>query len=254
MSRSAVRWTDGDRYTRRIAPLPAEPATALGRHLVVSFPRSCPPSSRTPSRSRSEITLFAQKGRSREVGPLLPDLRERALGGMYVRGMPTLIPPERLEPPNDPTNERAALEDRLEYQRTTLLLKCGGLAPEQLAEQSVPPSDLSLLGLVRHMSAVEAWFHSYDREPDHMFFWDYVPGATDGFGNINVDRAADDLASYQASVQRSRKAVRQRGLDEAMPGENYTLRWIYLHMIEEYARHNGHADLLRERIDGVTGE
>ena len=101
-------------------------------------------------------------------------------------------------------DERAALEDRLEYQRTTLLLKCGGL--------------------------------------------------TDGFGDISVNRAADDLASYQASVARSRQAVRERGLDEAIPGEDYTLRWIYLHMIEEYARHNGHADLLRERIDGATGE
>jgi len=69
-----------------------------------------------------------------------------------------------------------------------------------------------------------------------------------------VDRAADDLASYQASVERSRRAVSERGLGEAIPGEEYTLRWIYLHMIEEYARHNGHADLIRECIDGVVGD
>ncbi|GAA2156092.1 DinB family protein [Nocardioides koreensis] len=174
--------------------------------------------------------------------------------GVYLRVVPTWTTPERPEPPNNPVDERAALEDRLEYQRTTLLLKCGGLTPEQLAERSVPPSSLSLLGLVRHMSGVEAWFHSYDGQPDHMFFWNYVPGATDGFGGISAARAADDLASYQASVERSRDAVRDRGLDEAIPGEDYTLRWIYLHMIEEYARHNGHADLLRERIDGATGE
>ncbi|GAB2608256.1 hypothetical protein Aab01nite_61290 [Paractinoplanes abujensis] len=67
-------------------------------------------------------------------------------------------------------------------------------------------------------------------------------------------RAADDLASYQTSVARSRAAVAGRSPDEASPGEDYTLRWIYLHMIEEYARHNGHADFLRERIDGETGE
>jgi hypothetical protein len=159
--------------------------------------------------------------------------------------------PERAEPPNDPIDERAALEDRLEFQRTTLLLKCGGLKPEQLALRSVPPSTLSLLGLIRHLSAVEAWFHSYDGQPDHQYFWDY--GSTKS-GDVDITRAADDLASYQASVARSREAVAGRSLDEASPGEDYTLRWIYLHMIEEYARHNGHADFLRERIDGATGE
>jgi hypothetical protein len=102
------------------------------------------------------------------------------------------------------------------------------------------------------MSAVEAWFHSYDGQPDHPFFWNH--GEADGFGEIDVGRAADDLASYQASVERSRQAVAERELDEAIPGEDFTLRWVYLHMIEEYARHNGHADLLRERIDGTTGE
>jgi hypothetical protein len=168
--------------------------------------------------------------------------------------MSTWTTPERLEPPNNPIDERAALEDRLEYQRTTLLLKCGGLTPEQLAQQSVSPSKLSLLGLVRHMSGVEAWFHSYDGRPDHMFFWNYVPGVTDGFEEVDVMRAADDLVSYQASVARSRQAVAERGLDEVPPSEDYTPRWIYLHMIEEYARHNGHAALLRERIDGLTGE
>ncbi|WP_344112374.1 DinB family protein [Kribbella alba] len=168
--------------------------------------------------------------------------------------MSTWPMPERSEPPNDPIDERAALEDRLEFQRTTLLLKCGGLTPEQLALRSVPPSTLSLLGLVRHLSAVEAWFHSYDGQPDHQYFWDYVPGSTGGGDNVDITRAADDLASYQASVARSREAVAGRSLDEASPGEDYTLRWIYLHMIEEYARHNGHADFLRERIDGATGE
>ena len=162
--------------------------------------------------------------------------------------------PERPEPPNNPIDERTALEDRLEYQRTTLLLKCGGLTPEQLALRSVPPSTLSLLGLVRHLSGVEAWFHSYDGQPDHTYFWDYVPGSREGSDEVDIARAADDLASYQASVARSREAVAGRSLDEAMPGEDYTLRWIYLHMIEEYARHNGHADFLRERIDGATGE
>jgi Protein of unknown function (DUF664) len=168
--------------------------------------------------------------------------------------MSTWTTPARPEPPNNPRDERAALEDRLEYQRTTLMMKCGGLTPEQLAHRSAPPSNLSLLGLVRHLSAVEAWFHCYDGRPDHRFFWNYVPGASDGFEELDTARAADDLTSYRASVARSREAVAGRSLDEASPGEDYTLRWIYLHMIEEYARHNGHADLLRELIDGATGE
>jgi hypothetical protein len=168
--------------------------------------------------------------------------------------MSTWATPERADPPHNPIGERAALEDRLEFQRTTLLLKCGGLTPQQLALQPIAPSRLSLLGLVRHMSGVEAWFHAYDGQPDHEFFWNYGQGSTDGFDNVDITRAGDDLASYHASVARSRAAVAGLGLDEASPGEDYTLRWIYLHMIEEYARHNGHADFLRERIDGSTGE
>ena len=174
--------------------------------------------------------------------------------GVAFASMSTWPTPERPEPPHAPADERAALEDRLDYQRATLLLKCGGLTPERLALRSVPPSTLSLLGLVRHMSGVEAWFHTYDGQPDHMFFWNYVPGSTDCHDDVDVARAADDLASYQASVARSRAAVAGRSLDERSPGEDYTLRWIYLHMIEEYARHNGHADLIRECIDGVTGD
>ncbi|XVU29566.1 DinB family protein [Actinoplanes sp. CA-054009] len=168
--------------------------------------------------------------------------------------MSTWTVPERPEPPINALDERAALDDRLEFQRTTLLLKCGGLTPEQLATRSVPPSALSLLGLVRHLSAVESWFHDFDGQPDHRYFWDYEPDSDAGSQVVDVARADDDLASYLASVARSRAAVAGRGLDETGPGGEHTLRWIYLHMIEEYARHNGHADFLRERIDGATGE
>ncbi len=168
--------------------------------------------------------------------------------------MPTWAVPERFEPPIDPIDERAALVGRLEFQRATLMVKCGGLTPEQLALRSVPPSPLSLLGLVRHMSGVEAWFHCYDGQPDHMYFWDHVVGSTEGSDEVDAARAAEDLASWETSVVRSRAAVAEVGLDVASPGESCTLRWIYLHMIEEYARHNGHADFLRECIDGSTGE
>ena len=179
---------------------------------------------------------------------------QRVAPDRYVHGVPIWTTPERREPPHDPVDERTALEDRLEYHRTTLLVKCGGLTSHQLVHQPVPPSDLSLLGLVRHLSGVEAWFHAYDGLPHHLFFWNYVPGAGNGFTGVSADRADDDLASYLASVERWRRAVRGRALDEVVPGEHDTLRWIYLHMIEEYARHNGHADFLRERIDGATGE
>ncbi|MFF5081045.1 DUF664 domain-containing protein [Actinoplanes sp. NPDC000266] len=120
-------------------------------------------------------------------------------------------------------------------------------------QREVRDKALSLLGLVRHLSAVEAWFHAYDGRPDHHYFWDYVPGARNS-ADVTVARADDDLDAYLASVARSRAAVAGRGLDDRNPGEPHTLRWIYLHMIEEYARHNGHADFLRERIDGTTGE
>ena len=111
--------------------------------------------------------------------------------------------------------------------------------------------------LVRHAVVVLlAEVSETDRDPDafQRAAFEVGAGATDGFEEVDVARAADDLASYQASVARSREAVAGRSLEEACPGEDYTLRWIYLHMIEEYARHNGHADLLRERIDGATGE
>jgi hypothetical protein len=164
--------------------------------------------------------------------------------------------PERPEPNPMPPDERIALDERLDFQRNTLLMKCADLTPEQLARRSCPPSKLSLLGLIRHLSAVEPWFHAFDGLPDHQFFWDYTDdGPKDvDFDSLDASRADDDLASYLASVERARAAVAGIGLDEIMIRRNVSLRWIYLHMIEEYARHNGHADLLREAIDGATGE
>jgi len=162
--------------------------------------------------------------------------------------------PRRDEPPHAPADERAALEARLDFQRATLLMKCAGLTPEQLAIRSAEPSPLSLLGLVRHLSGVESWFHFWDDEPVHQFFWDYDPTSREGHDDVDVSRADDDLASYLASVERSRRSVAGASLDSIMPGKDYNLRWVFLHLIEEYARHNGHADLIRERIDGVTGE
>ena len=162
---------------------------------------------------------------------------------------------ERTEPPRTPGDERSSLEAWLEYHRSTLLMKCAGLTPEQLATRSCPPSSLSLLGLVRHMTEVETWFHDFDGQPHGQ--WYCSDDDPDGeFDSVDPARADDDLSAYHASVGRARAAVEGRGLDDLAPGSTtpVTLRWVYQHMIEEYARHNGHADLLRERIDGVTGD
>jgi hypothetical protein len=155
------------------------------------------------------------------------------------------------------SGERASLEAWLDYHRATLLMKCAGLAPEQLVIRSCPPSPLSLLGLVRHMTEVESWFHDLDGGPEHDGYWtEEQPDAA--FETLDPASADADLAAYQAGVLRSRDAAADFGLDEKCPcddcDEPATLRWIFEHMIEEYARHNGHADLIREAIDGATGD
>jgi hypothetical protein len=170
--------------------------------------------------------------------------------------MPTWLSPDRTYPPQV-SGELDSLEAWVDYHRATLLMKCAGLEPEQLASRACPPSSLSLLGLVRHLTEVEGWFHDFDDEPSGDWYsTDEDPDAC--FNAVDPSRAEADLAAYLASVERAREAVKGRALDEISPepddGRPVSLRWIYLHMIEEYARHNGHADLLRERIDGMTGD
>ncbi|MCL2582457.1 MAG: DinB family protein [Streptosporangiales bacterium] len=153
--------------------------------------------------------------------------------------------------------ERPNLDGFLDWYRGTLLSKCAGLTGEQLAERAVPPSSLSLLGLVRHMTDVErAWFRIRFRGEDLPFR--YGTHAA-GFDETDPARAAEDFAAYEAEIELVRAAVADASLDDecAVPpgdGRGRSLRWIFTHMIEEYARHCGHADLLRERVDGVTGD
>ena len=170
--------------------------------------------------------------------------------------MSTWSSPDRTDPPQV-AGERVSLDAWVEYHRSTLLMKCAGLEPDRLASRSCPPSTLSLLGLVRHLTEVEAWFHDFDREPaGEWYSTDEDPDAC--FNDADPSQAEQDLAAYRASVERARAAVRDLDLEEISPeaddGRPVSLRWIYVHMIEEYARHNGHADLLRERIDGTTGD
>jgi hypothetical protein len=164
--------------------------------------------------------------------------------------------PERLYPPQV-GGERESLDAWVDFHRATLLMKCAGLEPEQLAERPCPPSNLSLLGLVRHLTEVEPWFHDFDGQPPGEWY-STKDDAEGAFESVDAPRADDDLAAYLASIDRARAAVAEKGLDDISPepdeGQPVSLRWIYHHMIEEYARHNGHADLIRERIDGATGD
>ena len=168
-------------------------------------------------------------------------------------------PPERVEPPLVPAGERESLESWLEYHRATLLVKCAGLDPQQLATRSSPPSSLSLLGLVRHMADVERnWFRRVlDQQDSPPLF--YSEQSPDGdFDDVDPARADDDLAVYLSEVEAAREIAGRHDLGDVAlrrrTGEGMNMRWILTHMIEEYARHNGHADLLREQIDGATGE
>ncbi|MEU3077066.1 DinB family protein [Streptomyces laurentii] len=161
--------------------------------------------------------------------------------------------------PDTQSTERVALEQWLDFQRETLALKCQGLDDAQLRTASVPPSDLTLLGLVRHMADVElAWFRRILTGEDAP--WNY-DDENDEDRDIHVteeDTWEEAHATWRKEIAQARANAAGRGLDEpgvrkTRRGETVDLRWIYLHMIEEYARHNGHADLIRERIDGFTG-
>jgi hypothetical protein len=162
--------------------------------------------------------------------------------------------------PDLAAGERAALEQWVDFHRATLLQKCAGLTAEQLAERSVPPSSLSLLGLVRHMTVVERWwFRTIATGADLPALYEAFTDDGDFLFGDDVDAVAD-LAAYRDECDAARAAAATVGLDTVVPGRGWRadqrigVRWIYLHMIEEYARHNGHADLLRERIDGATGD
>ncbi|HEV7728426.1 MAG: hypothetical protein JWQ26_3289 [Modestobacter sp.] len=175
--------------------------------------------------------------------------------------------PDRVDPPYR-DGERAALEAWLAFHRATLLVKTAGLTAEQLGRRSVPPSTLSLRGLVRHLTEVErSWFRRVldgQQAPPLYYGPDDDDGDFDAVGrdtdHPDPDTAvAREFAAFSAEVEVSRALAAQHdSLDDLgagqRRGESVSLRWIYLHMIEEYARHNGHADLLRECIDGATGD
>jgi uncharacterized damage-inducible protein DinB len=153
--------------------------------------------------------------------------------------------------------ERPMLEGWLDWQRQTLLVKCAGLTAEQLKLRAVEPSTLSLLGLLRHMAEVErSWFRirSAGEQLPKLYCSDTNPDGD--FDDVADADAQADHATFLAEIEAARAAVTGVPLDHEFTSSRHqtlSVRWVYLHMIEEYARHNGHADLLRERIDGSTG-
>ncbi|MFI9650325.1 DinB family protein [Streptomyces sp. NPDC052040] len=163
--------------------------------------------------------------------------------------------------PAQNAGERAMLEGWLDYHRRTLAWKCEGLSDAQLRTAAVEPSALSLLGLVRHMADVErSWFRRVLVGDDAGPIY-YSDDDRDGeFHLTEHDTWQAAYDTWQGEIAIARRHAAGFGLDDLSRGrsrftdEPFNLRWIYTHMIEEYARHNGHADLLRERLDGATGE
>jgi uncharacterized damage-inducible protein DinB len=155
-------------------------------------------------------------------------------------------------------SEREMLRAFLDYQRATLAMKCEGLTDEELRRRSMPPSTLSLLGLVRHMAEVErAWFRRVINGEDIPLVW-----SDEGDFQVAYDASrstrAEAFEAWQTEVEHARRIEAEaESLDvtghQAKWDADVSLRLVMLHLIHEYARHNGHADFLREGIDGTVG-
>jgi hypothetical protein len=179
----------------------------------------------------------------------------------------TRIPPQnyaqpwaaeaRDQPPRT-GGERETLTAALDWQRRTFELKCSGVPPQRLSEKGIPPSGLSLHGLVRHLAGVERWWFRVQfagQDVPLLYYSDDDPDQD--FDSLAGD-PADALAAWREECERAREVVAATpSLDQTgtvlRTGQPISLRRILVDMIAEYARHNGHADLLRERIDGATG-
>jgi hypothetical protein len=157
--------------------------------------------------------------------------------------------------PGGLSDERDLLDGWVDYYRATLLAKCDGLTGQQLISRSCEPSPMSLIGLVRHMTEMERVYGH--RLADRGIGFLYCTGENQegDFGAVTAAGTAADLETFRAHCARTRQIMAAHQLRETFgPKNSHTLRWFYLYLIKEYARHLGHADLLRERIDGVTGE
>jgi hypothetical protein len=149
--------------------------------------------------------------------------------------------------PSRGCDERTLLDGWLDHYRLGVLRKVSALTAEQLVQRSCPPSTMSLIGLVRHLTEMERVYAQRLAEPDlpMRYVTDTEPDAD--FDDVAAHDARADLLTFTEHWERSREVMAGLPLDD-------TLRWHYLYLTKEYARHLGHADLLRERIDGATGE
>jgi hypothetical protein len=162
------------------------------------------------------------------------------------------------EPPEDPPapdtgDVRPILQGYLDHHRLTLLRICSGLSAPELALQPLPPSTLSLLGLVRHMTKVERTWLRIRAASERIA--PLFPDTDEDFDDLDADGAEQAIADLPLEWSMADAAVRQVPLDYCFDvrGEEVSLVSAYIHLIEEWARHNGHADLLRQTIDGTTG-
>jgi uncharacterized damage-inducible protein DinB len=172
----------------------------------------------------------------------------------------------RVDPPLH-GDEVAVLRSFLTYHRDTLRWKCSGLTQEQLA-QPLPPSDMTLGGMMKHLAIVESyWFDTVFAGDEYMPPFDTVDLESDPdweWHTARDDTPAELLALFDEAVRRANAvvddALSRGGLEQGSARKSrrvdstFTLRWILVHMIEEYSRHNGHADLIRQSIDGQIGE
>jgi uncharacterized damage-inducible protein DinB len=164
---------------------------------------------------------------------------------------------ERPEPPLI-AGEREMLRVFLDFHRATLASKCDGLTDEQLRERSMPPSTLTLLGLVRHMAEVERiWFRRAIAGEDIPLVWTDEVDFQVAY-DVTKSNRSEAFSAWEAEVERSRQIEAEaESLDvigyQPRWNEQVSLRFVIMHLIHEYARHNGHADFLREGIDGTVG-
>jgi len=153
-------------------------------------------------------------------------------------------------------DDRPILEAYLKYQRVILLNICAGLTAEELARRPLPSSNLSLLGLVRHLAKVERiWFRQRAAGEPVEDMYGHSPDKDADYNELDPALAEEDFEQFQDECLFADQAVGGMSFDDSFKvhGSDFSLRMVYVHMIGEYARHNGHADLLREAIDGVTG-
>ena len=162
------------------------------------------------------------------------------------------------EPPDDPASPdtggmRPILQGYLDHHRLTLLRICAGLTAEQLALQPLPPSTLSLLGLVRHMTKVErTWLRIRAAGEDVPPLF---PTIDEDFNDLDPAIAEQAVADLPAEWAACDEAVARLPLEHCFDvhGQQVSLASVYIHLVEEWARHDGHADLIRQVIDGTTG-